>query len=269
LLLEAGADPNATLADGTPLASWLGSGQKLVDDELLSVASLLEQHHCRFDDRGDHRGAPLLVNLAHRRVPKTLAFIASRKKPDCDGALPAIARDDDLDSVRVLLECGADPLAAHAGLSSALSSAVAAGRARSVTEMLQHVKDLADPRVAAAYRVMKQGDTDTARAFTAAGFTPAPVPARPPPPRPHQLPPRVAELMTKLGLAGPGQVGPKGEVRCWLLEQCGDVASVDCGQAADGPAYYLELKASRLLATCGGACMAGCTNCPPPEWTCK
>ncbi len=65
-----------------------------------------------------------------------------------------------------------------------------------------------------------------------------------------------------------GLVGLAGEMKCSLAQQCGELILVDCNSAADGPAYYIDQQASKLLATCGGACMRGCTNCPPADWTC-
>ena len=68
----------------------------------------------------------------------------------------------------------------------------------------------------------------------------------------------------KEGLAG-GQ--------CHVNRECGELSFVDCGMAADGPAYYVSKTTGQVLEVCGGACMAGpradfCVACPPPEWTC-
>jgi hypothetical protein len=74
--------------------------------------------------------------------------------------------------------------------------------------------------------------------------------------------PRAAEV--KEGLAS-GQ--------CHVNSTCGELSFVDCGMAADGPAYYVNTASNQVLEVCGGACMAGpgrdvCVTCPPPEWTC-
>lgn len=62
----------------------------MADDDLLVVATLLARFRCAFEDRADPRAAGLLTNLAHRHVPKTLAFIGPRKDPrDCSLALKA------------------------------------------------------------------------------------------------------------------------------------------------------------------------------------
>jgi len=61
---------------------------------------------------------------------------------------------------------------------------------------------------------------------------------------------------------------------CQVTRTCGELSFVDCGQDVDGPAYYVNLKLSRVLEICGGACLGGpgvngwCVACPPPEWTC-
>ncbi len=61
--------------------------------------------------------------------------------------------------------------------------------------------------------------------------------------------------------------------QCHVNSTCGELSFVDCGMAADGPAYYVNTKSNEVLEVCGGACMAGpredfCVACPPPEWTC-
>jgi hypothetical protein len=43
---------------------------------------------------------------------------------------------------------------------------------------------------------------------------------------------------------------------------------VDCKAAVDGPYYYVRRESLEVVSTCGGACMRGCTNCPPSDWTC-
>ncbi|MBF5044238.1 hypothetical protein FGE12_17705 [Aggregicoccus sp. 17bor-14] len=74
--------------------------------------------------------------------------------------------------------------------------------------------------------------------------------------------PRAAEV--KEGLASG---------RCHVNSTCGELSFVDCGMAADGPAYYVRTSSHEVLEVCGGACMSGprqdmCVACPPPEWTC-
>ena len=60
---------------------------------------------------------------------------------------------------------------------------------------------------------------------------------------------------------------------CQVERTCGELAFVNCGQEVDGPAYYVNLKLSRVLEICGGACLGGpgvnggCIAWPPPEWT--
>jgi hypothetical protein len=92
---------------------------------------------------------------------------------------------------------------------------------------------------------------------------PKPVPSRPvinPNCQPKELTPDMRVLMNRLDLGG---------MNCKWIQQCGELIYVDCNSAADGPAYYLNLASGQRLATCGGACMAGCKNCPPKEWTCN
>ena len=57
---------------------------------------------------------------------------------------------------------------------------------------------------------------------------------------------------------------------CRFARACGDdLIGVDCNAAADGPYHYVRRADLEIIASCGGACMAGgCTNCPPKEWTC-
>ncbi|MEZ4384795.1 MAG: hypothetical protein R3A79_25925 [Nannocystaceae bacterium] len=57
---------------------------------------------------------------------------------------------------------------------------------------------------------------------------------------------------------------------CRFARACGEaLIGVDCNAAADGPYYYLRRADLEIVATCGGACMAGdCKACPPKEWTC-
>lgn len=51
---------------------------------------------------------------------------------------------------------------------------------------------------------------------------------------------------------------------CSVTESCGDMVYIDCGAAADGPAYYLD-KNLEVIGTSGGLCMAGCSGAPK-EW---
>ena len=57
--------------------------------------------------------------------------------------------------------------------------------------------------------------------------------------------------------------------QCTLVNSCKDMDFIDCGQAYDGPAYYVKHDTLEKISTCGGACMHGCTDCPPKEWDCK
>ena len=265
LLLEAGADPNAISHDGSPIVRWLGSGQRFTDGDLLEVATLLDRHQCRFDGANASKPVDLILNLAGRKVPRTLAFLASKHIPgDYDHALRAIARSDDLASMKVLLDAGAAP-------APALRDAASAGRTAAVALMLTYVKDRNSPQVVAAYlSAIHAGHADTAQAFVDAGVQ-APQPTAPPRPtfERRELTPAQVQLMNRLGLPSAiGLVGLAGAMKCTLAQQCGELILVDCNSAADGPAYYIDQQASKLLATCGGACMRGCTNCPPPEWNC-
>ncbi|HVP61168.1 MAG TPA: hypothetical protein VMT11_11445 [Myxococcaceae bacterium] len=263
LLLEAGADPNALGHDGWPIVRWLGSGQRVMDGELLEVATLLDRHHCRFE--GGSKPVDLILNLSGRKVPRTLAFLASKHIPgDYAHALRAIAPSDDVASMKALLDAGAAP-------EPALRDAASAGRTAAVALMLRYVKDKNSPQVLAAYRsAVQAGHPDTAEAFADAGVQ-APQPTGSPRRtfERRELTPAQVELLRRLGLPNADRlVGLAGEMKCSLAQQCGELILVDCNSAADGPAYYIDQQASRLLATCGGACMHGCTHCPPPEWKC-
>ena len=55
---------------------------------------------------------------------------------------------------------------------------------------------------------------------------------------------------------------------CRYERACGELIGVDCDAAVDGPYYYVHHKTLAVVSTCGGACMQGCTNCPPSVWTC-
>ena len=265
LLLGAGADPNVMGHDGTPMVRWLGSGQRYTDGDLLEVATLLDRHHCSFDGGNGARPFDLIVNLSGRKVPRTLAFLTSKHvRGDYDRALKAIARSEDLASMKALLDAGAAP-------APALRNAAAAGRTAAVALMLTHVTDRRSPQVLAAYEsAIRAGHSETAQAFADAGVE---RPQRPEAPHPtferRELTPAQAQLMSQLGLPNVNRLaGLAGEMKCKLAGECGALILVDCNSAADGPAYYLDQRASKLLATCGGACMRGCTNCPPPEWSC-
>lgn len=88
----------------------------------------------------------------------------------------------------------------------------------------------------------------------------------------------------KLGEEPPPQPGPEPEPiddpalttrvqerfgeRCRPERFCGELLGVDCGAAVDGPYYYVQKTDLKPISTCGGACMRGCTNCPPKAWTC-
>ena len=264
LLLGAGADPNAIGHDGTPIVRWLGSGQRYTDGDLLEVATLLDRSHCSFDGGAASRPVDLIVNLSTRKVPRTLAFLAAKLRGDYDRALKAVARSEDLASMKVLLEAGAAP-------APALRDAASAGRTAAVALMLTHVTDRRSPQVIAAYEsAIRAGHPETAQAFADAGIE---RPQRTEPPRPsferRELTPAQVQLMSQLGLPNGNRLaGLAGEMKCKLAGECGALILVDCNSAADGPAYYIDQPASKLLATCGGACMRGCTNCPPPEWKC-
>lgn len=56
--------------------------------------------------------------------------------------------------------------------------------------------------------------------------------------------------------------------RCRPERTCGELLGVDCGAAVDGPYYYVQRADLKKISTCGGACMRGCTDCPPKAWTC-
>ena len=71
---------------------------------------------------------------------------------------------------------------------------------------------------------------------------------------------------------GDTEIGKLAE-QCTKPRYCGPVGYVDCGSAADGPAYYFERRSGKVLGYCGGYCMMGgekcARTCPPPEWTCQ
>jgi hypothetical protein len=262
LLLGAGADPNAVGHDGTPIVRWLGSGQRVADGDLLEVATLLDRSHCSFD--GGSKPVDLIVNLSGRKVPRTLALLASKHvRGDYDRALRSIARGEDVASMKALLDAGAAP-------GPALGAAASAGRTSAVALMLTYVTDKRSPEVLAACEsAIRAGHPDTALAFADAGVERPQRPAAHPSVERRELTPTQVQLMRQLGLPNAsGLAGLAGEMKCKLAQECGALIYVDCNSAADGPAYYIDQQASKLLATCGGACMRGCTGCPPPEWKC-
>ena len=138
--------------------------------------------------------------------------------------------------------------------------------------MLTYVKEKGSAAVLAAYEgAIRAGHPDTAQVFADAGV---PRPRRPESTRPglelRELTPAQVQILRQLGLPNAaGLAGLAGEMKCKLAQQCGELIFVDCNSAADGPAYYIDQQEPKLLATCGGACMRGCTGCPPPEWKCK
>jgi hypothetical protein len=259
-LLEGGADVNAKDAQGEPITRWLASGRSgCTDADALEVAKLLDQHGARFERPAGKPGASVLVNLAPRRMPMTLAFLASKGAGNPTEALRAIAARDDLESVKVLLQAGASPIEGVA-LTSALMNAAAAGRTDSVAEMMKHVTDKQSPKVLAAYEgARRNGHEATAAVFTSAGLA-APTAPTKSPCEPRALIAQESRLLAQLGIQN---------ASCKFIQECGDQMLIDCNSAADGPAYYIDRRASKVLATCGGACMRGCTGCPPAGWTCE
>src|SRR5258708_8038386 len=170
-LLEAGADVNATDERGEPIIRWLASGRSgCTDADALEVAKLLDEPGARFERSSGKSGPSLLANLAPRRMPRTLAFLASKRGAgDPTEALRAIASRDDLESVRVLLEAGADPTAG-AAMGSALMDAALAGRTGSGPAMIKDVKDKQSGKVPAAHPAARRsGHQPAAQAFNPAG----------------------------------------------------------------------------------------------------
>jgi hypothetical protein len=259
-LLTAGADPNSKDGQGRPIIRWLASNQKCTDDTALATLQLLAAHGAKFESK---QGSPsFLTGFATRGFAKSLGFLALRKESgNPTDALRAIARRDDLASIRVLLKSGADPLSGVA-LSSSLMDATFAGHADSVREMLNHVTDKQAEKVLAAYKYAKKtGDDKLTQVFLNAGVKPPPEPETFKVRCPRQeLPPAVQKLAVHLRLPDD----------CKFVQECGEMVLVDCNSAADGPAYYIDQKSGTILSTCGGACMGGhCTKCPPPGWSCE
>lgn len=91
-----------------------------------------------------------------------------------------------------------------------------------------------------------------------AGFAAPPQPEEPPrePPGPPVSAELAAEIKRTFGES------------CRYERSCGDMIGVDCNAAADGPYYYVRRDTLAVVSTCGGACMRGCTDCPPKAWTC-
>ncbi len=66
---------------------------------------------------------------------------------------------------------------------------------------------------------------------------------------------------------------------CNKIERCGDMVSVDCNSALDGPLTYYDNTNGKILMRCGGVCMhppgfendpLACKQCPLKAWTqCK
>jgi hypothetical protein len=261
-LLQSGADPNAKDAQGKPILKWLASSTKCDDVAALATAKVLDEHGAKFQSLEGLSGPSLLVNLAPRKLPTTLAFLSQRSGTgSATAALHAIARGNDLATIGVLLSAGADPLEGDA-LSSSLFDAAVSGQKQSVSEMLKHIQDKQSPKVLAAYEVAKKnGKQELAQVFLAAGVKPVKLESAPQEPscKPQALTIAQAHLLSTL----------TGATECKFIQECGDLILMDCNSAADGPAYYINQKTAKILGTCGGACMRGCTNCPPKEWTCK
>lgn len=259
-LLDAGADPNEKDSRGEPVIRWLASNTKCDDKSALATAKLLVQHGAAF--QSGVKGPSLLVNLAHRGLPNTIEFLCQKGGAgDPTQALRAIARRGDLASVRVLLSAGADPLQGN-GLSSSLFDATAENKRESVKEILKFIKNKQAPKVLAAFEMaQKNGNQELAQIFIGAGVKPKPVAvAREPLCKRSPLTADQAHLLEQLALS---------RIGCQFVQECGDLLLVDCDSAADGPAYYVNQKTVEILATCGGACMKGCTGCPPKEWKCQ
>ena len=58
---------------------------------------------------------------------------------------------------------------------------------------------------------------------------------------------------------------------CTIKKTCGDLVSVDCGVASDGPFYYVDKTNNKIISNCGGFRMMGENTdvCPPESWTCN
>lgn len=65
----------------------------------------------------------------------------------------------------------------------------------------------------------------------------------------------------------------KKRAACKMIKMCGNLVSMDCGAALDGPHYYFNNLDGQLLMACGGRCMnpdptnsKDCKQCPPKQW---
>src|SRR5262249_9108814 len=145
-----------------PIIRWFASNRKCTDETALATAQLLDAHQVQFETSRPS----LLVRVATKGMPRTLAFLCQKKESgDPTEALRAIARRNDTESVRVLLAAGAKPLVGER-LTSSLFDAAASGETQSVFEMLKHVSDKQDPKVLAAYSIAeKNGDRKTMQIF--------------------------------------------------------------------------------------------------------
>lgn len=47
----------------------------------------------------------------------------------------------------------------------------------------------------------------------------------------------------------------KEKTECGLMESKGNLSFIDCGQAYDGPAYFINTGTGKILANCGGLLM--------------
>lgn len=94
---------------------------------------------------------------------------------------------------------------------------------------------------------------------TGAGFaSPPPTDEEPPPaPPPVEVSPELAARIKQT-------FGDE----CRHERSCGGMMGIDCKAAVDGPYYYVRSSTLEVVSVCGGACMRGCTNCPPRDWTC-
>jgi len=148
-------------------------------------------------------------------------------------------------------------------MGSALMDAALADRPALVAEMMKHVKDTRSPKVLAAYEAaLRRGNGPVVEAFTRGGVTPSTPPPATPASEPRGLTTEESTLLARVGLVDR-------PASCQFIQECGDVILVDCNSAADGPAYYIDRRSTKLVARCGGACMGGCVGCPPKAWTCE
>lgn len=73
----------------------------------------------------------------------------------------------------------------------------------------------------------------------------------------EEVPPELAE-----------RIKQKFGENCRFERACGDLIGIDCDSAVDGPYHYVRRDSLEVVSRCGGACMRGCTDCPPKAWTC-